>query len=194
MKTLRHHCCLCGLVLLAACAKKPPPISVFEFMENPRVLEATMVRCGENRAEMKYEGDCMNARDAVNRLEVREKEARKAELEALSERKRQALRRTQQAAAEARRRAVESEKQREAAEYLGVSEARMVSDAPAEPNSATNALPAAASNVPGVQIEIPEADNGGESTGHPESESVGGSELQSIREELKRRQEDPELH
>ena len=102
MKTLRLISGFTGLVLLAACAKEPPPVSVAEFMENPRLLEATMVRCGQNRSETKYLGDCVNAREAVNRLEAREKAARRAELEAQSERKRQALRRTQQAAARGR--------------------------------------------------------------------------------------------
>ena len=46
MKTLRLTSGFTGLVLLAACTKEPPPVSVAEFMENPRLLEATMVRCG----------------------------------------------------------------------------------------------------------------------------------------------------
>ena len=122
MKTSRLKSSLAGLVLLTACAKEPPPISTAEMMENPRLLEATMVRCSQNRSETKYEVECVNARDAANRLEARRKELRRAELEAQSERKRQALRRTQEAAAEARRRAQEAERLREEAEYLGVTE------------------------------------------------------------------------
>lgn len=105
--------------LLAGCGQEPPPTSVPEFMENPILLEATMVRCTQNRAEARYDAECMNAREAVDKLAAAEREARRAELEAQSERKRQALRRAQQAAAEARRRALEEQKRREEAQYLG---------------------------------------------------------------------------
>lgn len=188
--TLGQNSCLYGLVLLTACAKEPPPVSVQEFMDSPRLLEATMVRCGQNRAEMKYEAECANARAAVNRLEVREKEARKAELEARSERKREALRRTQQAAAEARRRAAESQQQREAAEYLGLPEGRVEADPAAGP--APHAPPPAESNVPGVTIAPPEPDEAGDAGPPQEPEAATSGDLQSIREELQRRNEEPQ--
>ncbi len=120
MKTLRLNICFSGLVLLTACAKEPPPVSVSELMENPRLLEATIVRCAQNRAETKYASDCVNARYVASRLEYREMQARRAALESQSTRKRQALRRTQEAAAEARRRVLEAKRLREEAEYLGV--------------------------------------------------------------------------
>ncbi len=68
-----------------------------------------MVRCGQNRSETKYLEECVNARDAINQIEVGEKQARRAELEAQSERKRQALRRTQAAAAAARQLALDAQ-------------------------------------------------------------------------------------
>jgi hypothetical protein len=179
-----------GLVFLAACAKEPPPISVPEFMENPRLLEATMVRCGQNRSQMKYEVECVNARDAINRLEAREKKARQEELEALSERKRQALRRTQQAAAEARRRAAENA-QREQAEYLGVTEGDSGAGAAAEIGAAVDPTAIAEGNAPGVEISPPEPESAEEPTQQYEAEPAVGSDLESIREELKRRQEEP---
>ncbi|MFQ6004783.1 MAG: EexN family lipoprotein [Woeseia sp.] len=111
-----------GFGLLVGCAREPPPRSVAEFLENRILLEATMIRCGENRNMSKYEADCVNAREAINRIAAEEQRARRAELEAQSERKRKALRRTQQAAAEARRRAAEERRRREEAEYLGVFE------------------------------------------------------------------------
>ena len=111
-----------NLLLLAACMQETPPISAAEFMQDSRLLEATMVRCGRNRTELKYTADCMNARDAINRMEVREKRARHAELEVLSERKRQAVRQTQEAAEDSRRRQVEAQRLRDVAEYLGVSD------------------------------------------------------------------------
>lgn len=187
--------------VLAACDSEPPPRSTAEFMENPLLLEAAVVRCSQNRAESRYDPECMNAREAVKIIEVREEEARRAALEAESERKRQALRRTQQAAAEARRRAEEERRRQEEAEYLAQfgeslpGDAEVVEDignAPVavlpEPEPAREAeaitspydddtgdppAPAAGSNVPGVEVE-PEPDR---------------TDLDAIREELRRRGE-----
>ncbi|MDH5345232.1 MAG: EexN family lipoprotein, partial [Gammaproteobacteria bacterium] len=102
MRIVRVTVSLAGL-LLAACSEPPPPVTVAEFTQNPRLLEATMVRCGQNRTEMKYEAECVNAREAVNRLERAAEQERRIQLEAQSDRKRQSLRRTQEAAAAARR-------------------------------------------------------------------------------------------
>ncbi len=120
MKTLRLHIWFSGLVLLAACFGEPPPVSVAELFENPRLLEATIVRCAQNRSETKYAADCVNARYVASRLAYREMQAERAALESQSTRKRQALRRTQEAAAEARRRVLEAKRLREEAEYFGV--------------------------------------------------------------------------
>lgn len=188
MNTFSLSMLLFGLVFLAACAKEPPPISVGEFMENPRLLEATMVRCGQNRSQMKYEVECVNARDAVNRLEAREKKAKREELEAMSERKRQALRRTQQAAAEARRRALD----RENAEFLGVAEGQAGTEFADEVGVATDPKAVAEGNAPGVEISPPEPENVENRDLQFEQETTGGSDIESIREELKRRQDDPQ--
>lgn len=107
------------LAISASCTKEPPPRTVVEFVENPRLLEATMVRCAQNRAELRYTPECVNAREAVNRIAANEEAARRSELDAQSVRKREALRRAQQAAAEARERSAEFERLREEAEYLG---------------------------------------------------------------------------
>jgi hypothetical protein len=109
---------VCLLGLLAACAQEAPPPSVTAFMEDPILLDATMVRCTQNRAEKKYEPECVNAREAVDRLAVAAERSRRERLDAQFERKRQALRRAQEAAAEARRRAAEAEAERQQAEYL----------------------------------------------------------------------------
>ena len=108
-----------GIGILAGCAEKaPPPRTVTEFVDNPILLEAAMVRCSRDRAETRYDAECINAREAVNLIQAKEEESRRAELEERSERKRKALRRTQQAAAEARRRAEEADRLRKEAEYL----------------------------------------------------------------------------
>lgn len=194
MKTFRLNFYCSGLVLLVACSEEPPPISVSEFMENSRLLEATMVRCAQNRSETKYEAACVNARDAINRLEVRQKQAQRAELEAQSERKRQALRRTQEAAAEARRRALDAQKRREEAEYLGVFDGLtpdgtgLADDSQTPPEAATGPQ----GNAPGVEIAPPEPQSIEEPLDERQPEAGVGSDFESIREELKRRQQIPQ--
>lgn len=191
MKTTRRSISLYGLVFLAACGKEPPPVSVAEFMENPRLLEATMIRCGQNRAELKYEPECIHARDAVNRLEAREKKVRREELEAMSERKRQALRRTQQAAAEARRRALEEAREKEQAEYMGIPEDQAASDLGSE--SIVVDPPAVASgNAPAAEISPPDLEDGADAGQAADSADGAGSDLNAIRDELKRRQGEPQ--
>ncbi|NNC76917.1 MAG: EexN family lipoprotein, partial [Woeseiaceae bacterium] len=92
------------LLLFSACSKEPPPRSVNEFLDDPLLLEAALVRCTQDRAATRYAAECVNVREAVKQVEAKEAEERRATLEAQSQRKRDALRRTQQAAAEARRR------------------------------------------------------------------------------------------
>ncbi len=118
MKVLRNIVPIAAVALLAACSKEPEPRTVSEFIEHPILLEAALVRCTQNRAESRYEAECMNVREAVKLTEAKDDLARRAELEAQSKRKRDALRNTQRAAAEARRRAAETQQRREEAEYL----------------------------------------------------------------------------
>ena len=177
----------CGLILLAGCAEEAPPVSANQFMQNPRLLEATMVRCARNRSETKYDAECVNARDAVNRLEAASEPERRQQLEAQSERKRQALRRTQEAAAEARRRRLEAQRLREEAEYLGLFEEVPAGDEAGQLNAPNNgqAMPANSSE------SVPQTGEAARST-DGDIQPQTASDLNSIREELKRRQELPE--
>lgn len=83
MNLLRNTSSFCGFILLASCAEEPLSILTAEFMEQPRLLGATMVRCAQNRSESRYLVDCINARDAVNRLEAAAERTRREGLEAL---------------------------------------------------------------------------------------------------------------
>jgi hypothetical protein len=118
MMILRVTILISGIALVAGCAEPPQPRSVQEFVDNPIVLEAALVRCSRNRSETRYDAECVNAREANKIIAASEEAERRAEFEAQSERKRQALRRAQEAAAEARRRAAEAAKRREEAAYL----------------------------------------------------------------------------
>ncbi|MDX1506835.1 MAG: EexN family lipoprotein [Woeseiaceae bacterium] len=197
MKALRFTCCLGAMALLGACTKEPPPRSVQEFLDNPLLLEAALVRCTQNRAESRYNAECVNAREAVKIVEAKEERKRQAELEAQSQAKREALRRTQQAAAEARRRAEEARRRREEAEYLaqfgelppgaevvdietGNEPLAVIPEAASEDASVSTggddvALPTAGSNAP---------------TAEAAPEEPQATDLESIRDELRRRSED----
>lgn len=183
--------------LLTACDEEPPPTSVSEFMGNPILLEATMVGCVQNRSEARYDPECVNAREAVDRIAARERQARRAELEAQSERKRQALRRAQEAAAEARRRALEEQRRREEAELLGPFApqsgaapepeplAPSETSSRGEPSQQEPPSTAPTHEPPARNAQAPSTDEA------PPAESE--SEREAIRQELERRQQDSEL-
>ena len=189
---------------LVACNSEPPPRSVTELMENPILLEAAVVRCAQNRAKSRSDVECMNAREAVMIIAAREEASRRAELEAQSERKRQALRRTQQAAAEARRRAEEERRRQEEAAYLAQfgevllepSETETLeSNAPVAilpeppPPGAAEPIESPYDDTPYVSPPTaPDTGNAPVVEVRPEAEPES-TELESIREELKRRSE-----
>lgn len=130
VKILRAILATLALACAAGCSKEPPPPSVEAFMEDPILLDATMVRCVASRNSINYDPECVNAREAVERIAAREEQARRAALEAESQRKREARRRALEAADEARRRAEELERQRREAELLGLGPAPETGVAP----------------------------------------------------------------
>ena len=193
MPKIKVSALLCIAGVLAACAKEPPPArTVAEFLDNPILLEATMVRCAQDRSKTKYEVECVNAREAANRLATAEEEARRIELEKQSERKRRALRRTQEAKAEARRRAEEARRRREEAEYLGIYE-----ELPDQPGELAPPAGVSAANPGDVMDSNMDGNQPGMSVAEPvEDEPVASdlptteaTDIDAIREELKRRQD-----
>lgn len=184
---------LVGASLAAGCTKEPPPRSVSEFVDNPMLLEAAMVRCARDRTESRYDAECVNAREAVKRLAASEEAERRAELEARSERKRQALRQTQEAAAEARRRSAEASRLREEAEYLaqfGVLPPREGDDAnsPAEGNAPVALIPAPAASEGASDGErLPAGDGSNAPIVAPGDPAP--TDLDEVRDELQRRSE-----
>ncbi|MCK5325085.1 MAG: EexN family lipoprotein [Woeseiaceae bacterium] len=187
-------------ILLGGCSEPPPPRSVAEFVENPIVLEAALVRCAQNRPENRYVAECVNAREANKLIAAREDETRRAAFEAQSERKRQALRRTQEAAAEARRRAAEAQRRREEAAYLA-----QFGELP--PDEAADSTSNDTGNVPLAVIPEPVEDPvpaGNSVYNEPditppsdagnapmaETETEPPSDLGEVRDELRRRNEE----
>lgn len=182
--------------MLAGCVKEPPPRSVTEFVENRILLEAAMVRCSQDRAKTRYDAECVNARQAVARIQAKEEAEDKAEFEARSESKRAALRRTQAAVSEARRRAAEARRQQEEADYLaqfGV----LPDDANANPdplvsgNSPMAVVPDADAGAPEQESYVEPPVPGQAEAAPVESQSdEAATDLESIRDELRRRNEE----
>lgn len=196
MTALRLTAITLCLGSIVACTRETPPRSVDEFLNDPLLLEAALVRCTQNRSESRYLAECVNVREAVKLIEAKEEAKRRERLEAQSQRKRDALRRTQRAAAEARRRVAEAEQRRMEEEYLaqfgelppdgeaaqgieGNEPTAVIPEAIEEPlddgSGYAQPLPADGSNAPTMETPAPEETPG---------------DLESIREELKRRNEE----
>jgi len=171
---------LCGLALFAGCEEEQKPRSVTEYLENPILLEAAVVRCAQNRSETRYEAECVNARQAVSVIEAKEERARRDAFEAESDKKREALRRTQQAAAEARRRAQEAERLRKEAAYLA-----QFGELPPPEDGAVVVDEALAVST---DESMPPSDGGNAPVAEATTEPA--SDLNEIRDELRKRNEE----
>ena len=164
------------------------------------MLEAAMVRCSQDRSATRYDAECVNARQAVSTIEAEKEAERHAELEARSESKRRALRRAQTAAAQARRRAAESESLRKEAEYLAQFGVALPADGRTRVGEAdTGNTPVAVisessesaviSAGSGDAVQATDGGNAPGSVAIPEEDDTK-SDLDSIRDELQRRNED----
>lgn len=195
MKT-RPTLLIFGIAMLAACSREPPPRTVQEFVDNPLMLEAALVRCDRDRAESRYDPECVNAREANKQIAAKEEAERRAELEARSERKRQALRRTQEAAAEARRRAAEVQRLRDEAEYLAQFGELPPAAASGDQSLPTGNAPLAVvpesdeppEPAPAMRDTLPATDGGNAPVVEQAEEPV--PDLEAAPEELRRRDEE----
>ena len=79
-------------VVLAACAPKPEPRTVLDFMDDGLAREGVLTRCNENRDETLNDAECNNARRASATLALEAERARAPWLEQQSEAKLLALR------------------------------------------------------------------------------------------------------
>jgi hypothetical protein len=183
--------CVGAGLFLAGCGKEPPPPSVSDFVDDPILLEAAVVRCGENRHEKRYDAECVNARQAVSIIAERQDREKAKALEAQSDRKREALRRTQAAAAEARRRAEVAEQHRKEAEYLS-----QFGEVPPAPSGEAGTAPGAA-NAPTAELAAPPAADEAQPAAPPPSADQGPApvvaedhpmDIEAIREELQKRE------
>ena len=203
MRTVNKHLILMigGIVVLAACEAEQRPRSAQEFLDNPIMLEAAMLRCSVDRVATRYDAECVNARQAVSQIEAKEEATRRTEFEARSNSKRRALRNTQEAAAEARRRAAQADRLREEAEYLaqfGVAppspEGQQVDETGNLDNSPGAVIPESeqSQGISAGPSDVMPATDGGNApvmVTEPDVEE-STTDLESIREELQRRNDE----
>ncbi len=155
-----------------------------------------MVRCAQNRDQLRYTAECVNAREAVDRIAATEEAAKRSELDAQSERKRESLRRAQQAASAARQRAVEVERLREEAEYLGqfgeveaVPEETGSGSQPVTPDQLQPGNDAVSVNEP-LPSTVPSNEPPAVPVNEPNAPAdYEAGSLESVRDELQRRQQ-----
>jgi hypothetical protein len=79
-------------VVLAACAPKPEPRTVLDFMDDGFAREGVLTRCNQNREETLADAECNNARRAAATIALEAERARAPELEQRSEARLAALR------------------------------------------------------------------------------------------------------
>ncbi len=159
-----------------------------------------MVRCSADRVKTRYDAECVNARQAAQRVEVKEDAARRAAADALSESKRLALRESQEAAAQARRVAADNERLRKEAAYLaqfGVTPppADPTANAAASIDNSPQALIPKSEEHPALTTgpgDVTRATDGGNAPGmtaEPQQETPK-TDLESIRDESQRRNDE----
>jgi hypothetical protein len=88
-------------VVLAACAPKPEPRTVLDFMDDGFAREGVLTRCNQNREQTLSDEECNNARRAAATIALEAERARAPELEQRSEAKLAALRDDRRARGEA---------------------------------------------------------------------------------------------
>lgn len=176
----------------AGCSERPPARSVADFMDDSIGLEATLARCNSERGKLRDDPECINARDANNRLAAAEKKERQRQLELESQRKRDAIRRRSEAAAQAQREAEEAAQRREELLYEQQFQAvpsedgsELDGEAPSSVDTGEADTGSAAGEPPAV-IESPAP----APSEQPDASSP--TDLNSLREELNRRNQTEE--
>ena len=81
--------------VLVACAPKPEPRTVLDFMDDGLARDGVLTRCNQNREETLNDAECINARRASSTIALQAERARAPGLEQQSEAKLLALRERQ---------------------------------------------------------------------------------------------------
>jgi len=86
--------CLTAVVVAAAAcsARRIPPMTVSDLMEDRVALDGVLMKCNENPAKSRTDSDCINARVAIERLASKSEPAEEAKRAAEFEHSREQLR------------------------------------------------------------------------------------------------------
>lgn len=145
--------------LLVACGDEPPARSVDDFMSDSAGLQATLLRCRDGGFEAERDPECVNARQAAERLGAQQEEDKRAEREAEFERQRDVLRQR------------EALRQRE------------------EPPGAVDQAESAWPEEEAIEPPLPDDPQAGDATGFPPSDAALEAEIRRLQEELQRRRQ-----
>jgi len=92
-----YGCMGAALLVTAACtARRTPPPSVTELMEDRVTLDGVLMKCDRNPAKSRTDADCINARIAIDRLGSQNEAAEQAKRAEEFERNRDKLRLSQE--------------------------------------------------------------------------------------------------
>ncbi len=85
---------ICTAILgAAACSpRKIPPMTVSDYMEDRVKLDGVILKCNQDPERARLDGDCLNARIAIERLDSQNEAAREAKRAEEFERSREQLR------------------------------------------------------------------------------------------------------
>ena len=180
----------CTLGLSSGCSEEPPPRSVAEFVDDPIGLEAALTRCNADRGRTRSDPECINAREATRRVSIAEEAERRREFERQSQRKLDELR-SRTEALEARLREAEQQRlAREKLEYEQQFQQQIDGNiGPEVDSSADGGEPAPVAGDSMQSDEGATVVDTPTGTGEVTAETAG-TDLESLREELKRRNDD----
>src|ERR1700682_1249264 len=85
--------CLGAVLAMAACsARRIPPMSVTDLMEDRVTLDGVLMKCNRDPSKARTDSDCLNAGMAIERLASQSEPAEKAKRAEEFERSREKLR------------------------------------------------------------------------------------------------------
>lgn len=188
------------MLAISGCSDGPPPRTVAEFLDDPIGLEATLSRCNADRSLTRDDPECINAREANNRMAAEDQRRLERDLERESQRKLDAIRRRNESAAIAARQAEEAAKAREEALYEQQFE--IVPETERAPEDSSRSQPDSGPMEPAETSVVPEnpADEGAPEpvSDRPSEETLDSqaesdpSDLESLRQEMNRRNQQSE--
>jgi hypothetical protein len=91
-----NGCLIAVIAATSACSpRRIPPMTVTDLMEDRVMLDGVLMKCNQNKSKARTDGDCLNARIAIERLASKSDPADEAKRAEAFERTREQLRLSQ---------------------------------------------------------------------------------------------------